>query len=161
MEKIELGVYDIRFLCFLEFIGPLTIAHGDLDARLLNILPVDPQSRLHDITRCDRPDSLRRTSKHNVALLQSHYPANITQLARDAEQHELCVVSLLDLAVHAQPKMSILRIGDPRLGNQVADGHESVETLCNGPRESLFLCFLLYVTSSHVDGEEVAWFVGG
>lgn len=52
--------------------------------------------------------------------------------------------------------MSVLRVRDARLGDEVADGHECVEALGDGPWEAFFLRFILHVSGCHVDGEEVA-----
>lgn len=52
--------------------------------------------------------------------------------------------------------MSILWVRDPVLGDEVTNGHEGVEALCNGPRKSFPLGLVLHVSRRHVDGEDVA-----
>lgn len=49
-----------------------------------------------------------------------------------------------------------MRVRNARLRNLLRNGEEGVKTLGDGPGETLFLRFVLYVPGGHVDCEEVA-----
>jgi len=52
--------------------------------------------------------------------------------------------------------MGVLWVRDPALRDEIADRHERVETFRNGPRKTFLFRFILYISRSHIDGEEVA-----
>jgi len=143
-------------LCLFKLIQPITIFNRDLHICFFNILSIYLHARAHDVPRLYRPNTLWRARQDDITLLQRHHPADVAQLSRDPEKHELRVVRLLHLAVYRQPDVSVLRVRDARFGDQVADGHERVEALSDRPREAFFLRFVLHVSRGHVDGEEVA-----
>ena len=51
--------------------------------------------------------------------------------------------------------MCFLWVWDPALRDEVADGHEGVETLRNGPWQAFSFRFILHITCSHVDSENI------
>jgi hypothetical protein len=152
----NIGVDELGLLKLVE---SLAVLDWHFHVCLLDGFTVDLQTGPHNVASLDWANTLWRSCQDNVALLQCHNPADITKLPWNAEKHELGVIGLLHLAVDRQPEVYVLGVGDPRLGNHVTDGKECVESLCDGPREPLFLCLFLYVAASHVNGEHVSCIV--
>jgi hypothetical protein len=139
-----------------ELVSVLTILHSNLDRTLLNLRTINPQSSLNNIPRNNRPNTLRRARKHNIALLQRHNLGNIRQLPPDPEKHKLSVILLLHLPIDLQPQLHIMRILDLARRNRAGHRQESVETFGNAPGQTLLLGFLLHIAAGHVDGQQVA-----
>jgi hypothetical protein len=139
-----------------EFIRTFSINHINLNRAFRNILPINLNTTPHLITIAHGANTLGRTRQHDIASLQRHNPADVLQLSWNPVKHQLRVVPLLDLIVHAKPQQRVVRVWNARFGNYVADGAESVEALCDGPGEALLFGFLLYVAGGEINGDEIA-----
>lgn len=134
----------------------LAILHSDLDLSLLEFSTINPKASLDHVTSHNGTNALGCTCEHDIALLQSHNLRNVRQLPANAEQHQLRVILLLHLAIDLQIQFHIMRVGNLARRNGSRNRQESVEALCDAPRQALLLGLLLDVAAGHVDGEQVA-----
>lgn len=139
-----------------ELVCVLAILHSDLDLALLELSTINPEASLDHITSHNWTNALGCTCEHNITLLQSHDLGDVRQLPSNAEQHQLRVILLLHLAIDLQVQLHIMRVGNLARRNRSRNRQESVEALCNAPRQALLLGLLLDVAAGHVDGEQVA-----
>lgn len=64
---------------------------------------------------------------------------------------------LPDLVIHGQKKLNVMRIWYSRLGDDIRERAEGIETLRYRPRKTLLLGFVLDVPGCKVDADRIRW----
>jgi len=150
-------VQGCSFSCLSKLIRTLTVLDLDLNVGLFNLLSVHTHAGSNDVASLYSADTLGSASQNDVSFFKCHDSADIGQLSRNLEEHEIGVVVLLHLAVDAQKQLNVMRVGDLGLCDGTSDWEEGVKPLCNAPWKTLLLGLLLDVTASHVNSEKVTF----
>lgn len=143
-----------------EDVSALGLLDRNLNLGLLELLAVHTDAGLHDVAGDDGANTLGRSGKDDVALLNGEDLGDVTEHLGDLEQHELRRVVLLDLVVDGQVQLDVVGVGNGRLGNDVAQGQEGIEALGYRPGKALLLGLPLGVPGRHVNAEGIAWLAG-
>lgn len=139
-----------------EHVGARRLLYGNLHLGLFQLLSVHSDTSRHDVSGHNWANTLGSSGDDNVACLERHDLRDVAQESGNGEEEELCRVLLLGFAVDLQPYLDVVRVWDFGLGDDLADGQESVEALGDIPGKTLLLGLLLDIPCCHVDGQSVA-----
>lgn len=145
-------------LCFPKDVALVGISINDIELHvsLDDISSIRLQATPDDVATFDGTDTLGGTGQNHVTLFQGHDLADIAQDAGDVEEHEVGVILLLDLVIDTQPDEDVMGVCDSVAGDFLTDGEKGVETLCDGPRQTLLFGLILHIARRQVDAEEIA-----